>query len=163
VITARLDKLYHGTTPNLLTGIASVESTYTQFSNRTLYGVTAQWPTESFDGGSHIGLMQVQTTKDHAWDWHSNTRDGASLFADKIRTAKRLERRIRKQHPGLPQLTGVQIENMALVLYGPYASADLAKQYYAVQVLNNAPQWVVNTAGNADGVGYADRVRESVR
>lgn len=60
-ITARLRALYSGgATPDLLAQIASHESgCYCQFTNRTLYGISGRWPTESYDGGSHVGLMQV--------------------------------------------------------------------------------------------------------
>lgn len=160
-ITSRLESLYHGATPNLLTGIAMRESSYTQFYNSTLYGIAARWPHESAsDGGSHIGLMQMPTTETHAWDWYANTSDAAQLFAEKIRTAKRLERRIRRQYKALPRLTDDQVENMALVLYGPYASPSLSMQYYDVQVVGNTATWIVNTANNPNGVSYADDIRQ---
>ncbi len=163
-ITSRLISLYaRGATPNLLTGIASVESSYLQFNNRTLYNYYADWPYESYDGGSHIGLMQVPTTLTDAWDWHVNTLDGANLFQAKLATARRLERRIRRYFHGLRPLTPVQIENMALVLYGPYASGDLTMQYYYPQVTGHRAVWVVNTFYNPNGVAYADNVRASVR
>jgi len=162
-ITARLVSLYNGATPNLLTGIAAVESSYRQFASRTLFGFSGSWPVESFDGGSHIGLMQMPVNKTDAWDWHANTRDGANLFADKLRAARRIEGRIRKQTPGLPRLTDIQIENMAVVLYGPFASGSLDMQYYIPQVTGNTAQWIINTANNPNGVNYADSVRNSVR
>ncbi|MFQ6082400.1 MAG: hypothetical protein ACE5WD_03465, partial [Candidatus Aminicenantia bacterium] len=59
LITDRLVQLYHGPTARLMTGLAQVESSYLQFSTRTLYNRTDLWPQESYDGGSHIGLMQV--------------------------------------------------------------------------------------------------------
>ncbi len=136
-ITARLVSLYaHGATPNLLTGIAAKESSYAQFTDRPLYGVAARWPTENDDGGSHIGLMQVKTTYDRAWDWHANTEEGRRLFMrDKLPAATRNERRIRNGdakdnipgHPGLRQLTDVELENMAVLLYGPCAPGPDAR------------------------------------
>jgi hypothetical protein len=164
VITSQLLNLYsHGATPNLLTGIASVESSYQQFSPATLYGYSANWPKESYDGGSHVGLMQMPTSTQHAWDWLVNASDAAALFSDKLAAATRIERRIRKLYHGLHHLTDVEIENMALVLYGPYASADLTQQYYAVEQVGRKWAWVVNTAGNPDGIAYADNCRASVR
>jgi hypothetical protein len=104
-ITGQLDSLYQhsqsyptdGTaTPNLMTGIAERESTYTQFRthaecNADLfnlyanYRVLAKWPFETelagciSDGGTHIGLMQVvtatnQTTDPNAWKWRIRPR-----------------------------------------------------------------------------------------
>jgi hypothetical protein len=86
----------HCATPHLLTGIAQVESTYAQFSTRTLYGVSAKWPTENFPtkhvpGGTHIGLMQVRPADygiGAAWNWVENTSSGVALFQQKLATAK---------------------------------------------------------------------------
>ena len=132
-ITARLDQLYpasssylqylnDGTaTPNLMTGVASKESSYQQFRTPeesfippepdlfNLYAnfqIPAKWPVENPtaycpDGrnarGCYIGLMQVgPTTDSDAWDWTSNTQDGVNLFSgggssDKVQTAVRFE------------------------------------------------------------------------
>jgi hypothetical protein len=143
-ITARLYSLYaHGATPGLLTGIAMKESSYMQFcvpgstctwkDQPALYGTQIPWPAESPDGGSHIGLMQVGTIYVYAWDWHANTEEGRRLFVrEKLPPATRNERRIRNGdaknnilgHPGLRQLTEIELENMAVLLYGPCAPGD---------------------------------------
>jgi hypothetical protein len=163
-ITARLLSLYQGPTPNLLTGIANLESTYRQFFQRKLYGVSALWPNESNqDGGSHVGLMQMPTSQADAWDWHANTSDAAALFSAKIAAAGRLANRIISNYPSLPALTGVQIENMALVLYWPYANASLTMQYYVPLGSGSNMQWAVNTANNPNGVAYADSVRAKMK
>jgi hypothetical protein len=160
-----------------VTGIAEKESSYQQFHNRSLYGVTDLWPTESYDGGSHIGLMQLPVSMLLAWNWLENTLSGVDLFRQKLAAAIRNEQRIIATHPGLRHLTRVEVENMALVLYGPYAPNDpdlatrLTKQYYAPQcsgTVTSTPQglkcssgwdWVVNNAGNPSGVAYANDVR----
>lgn len=67
-ITSRLLTLYRGVTRNLLTGIAMKESSYRQFSDRTLFGYAGKWPLESYDGGSHIGLMMVPITMADSWN-----------------------------------------------------------------------------------------------
>jgi hypothetical protein len=163
-ITTRLVGLYaHGATPHLLTGIADKESTYRQFGSRSKYGRAGLWPVESYDGGSHIGLMQMPTTVDRAWDWQLNSRDAANLFQDKLRIAASLERRIIQGHRGLRRLTDVESENMALALYGPGAAAGLDNQYYrAIQHADGSYDWVVNTANNPVGVAYADDVRSRI-
>ena len=164
LITNRLVQLYrNGDTPRLITGIAQVESTYRQFAVRTLYGRSDRWPTESFDGGSHIGLLQMPVAMDVAWNWETNTGAGVNLFEDKLRAARRIMQRIIQNNRGLRQLTGVELENMALVLYGPHASADHGRQYYApAPTAGGGVDWVVNTAGNAAGVAYADNCRGSM-
>lgn len=164
-ITNRLVGLYaHGVTPRLLTGIADKESTYRQFVSRSKYDRQALWPVESFDGGSHIGLMQMPSTVPHAWDWQINTQDAANLFREKLRIAAALERRIIRAHRGLRRLTDVESENMALTLYGPGAAAGLENQYYrAVQLANGSYDWTVNTANNPVGVAYANDVRARIR
>lgn len=171
-ITARLVSLYaSGSTPRLLTGIAEKESSYLQFSQSTMYGKSALWPRESFDGGSHIGLMQMPVSMQMAWDWTANTQGAAALFNQKLSFARRFETKIRNTHVGLPALSGIQLENMALVFYGPYATSNVEAQYYSATCAGGTVdstgtlcgggqwQWAVNTAGNASGVSYANSVR----
>jgi hypothetical protein len=121
-ITAQLDQLYPASssyqtggsaTPNLMTGIAMRESTYTQFRtpqecNFDLFkldanfGVLAKWPYETekancvSDGGSHIGLMQIataanQSSDPNAWKWAdpstaaaANANDAVNLFSGTV-------------------------------------------------------------------------------
>jgi hypothetical protein len=164
-ITNRLLNLYsHGETLNLLCGIAQVESTYTQFTTRTLFGKDAKWPTESFgNGGAYIGLMQVPLTMADAWDWLNNTNMGACIFNEKKRIARNIERDIRNDpdHPeyrDLRPLTDFENENMALVLYnGPWAN-NPNMQYY-IPYVGCTVDWIINTANNPAGVFYADSVR----
>jgi hypothetical protein len=157
-ITARLVGLYSGATSHLMTGIAYKESTYRQFGVATLYGTQARWPLEGLsDGGSHIGLMMVEVTFQRAWDWLVNTADGVAVFQDKLATAGRLETNIRNANPGLRALTATELEDMALVLYGPYAMAGHTNQYYLAS--GSPVDWIVNTANNPNGVTYANYVR----
>lgn len=175
-ITAQLVSIYStGATPRLLTGIAQQESSYLQFKTRTLYGISALWPQESFDGGSHIGLMQMPVSMEMAWDWKANTQGAAALFNQKLSFARRYEGIIQRAHTGLGALSNVQLENMALVFYGPYAHRDSDKQYYAAACAGGTVdptgklcvgghwEWIVNTAGNNSGVDYADSVRSKIR
>ena len=67
----------------------------------------------------------------------------------------------RRNHPGLRPLSERELEDMALVLYGPEASADLNEQYYVPS--GEQIDWIVNTAGNPRGVAYANNVRAKVR
>jgi hypothetical protein len=172
-ITDRLVSLYKGTTKRLMTGLAMKESTYMQFSQRTLYGVTDLWPRESYDGGSHIGLMQVEPTMQRAWDWLENTRYGVNFFwNDKMSIAKYWEGKIKNEAKTnykcqLRNLTGVERENMALILYGPEASPAITGQYYYYQATTSKGkttcEWVKNTQGNLGGVAYADDVRAKMQ
>jgi hypothetical protein len=135
------------------------ESSYGQFSDTTLLGYIGKWPLESYDGGSHIGLMMVPLTMDDAL---TNTQTGVGVFYDKIQAARVLERRILRNYHGLLHLTDVEIENMSLVLYGEFGSSILDRQYYIPQVSGNTVDWVVNIANNPDGVAYADNVQNQV-
>lgn len=162
--TATSAWLYAGPTPNLMTGIAALESDYQQFQRLTLFDVLALWPTEGSDGGAQIGLMQVPNNQARAWDWLANTQDGVDLFVGKLEVARRIEDGLLRRHEGLRELTDVERENMALVLYGPYASNAPSRQYY-VPVRNADRQWdwEVNIDGNPDGVAYADSIRQSTK
>lgn len=178
LITERLVHLYHGPTSRLMTGLAQVESSYKQFSTRTLYDRSDLWPQESYDGGSHIGLMQVVTTMDRAWDWLENTKFGVDHFNGKVHSARRnvnaIRKMIREQYRGhLRTLNRVELENMALVYYGPYGVIPdgmtreewlLTRQYYTPQQQAGGTwDWVVNNQGNPGGVGYVQNVRNSMK
>lgn len=161
--TSRLLTLYSsGTTPQLMTGIAQHESAYHQFASQNLLGATALWPHESYDGGSHIGLMMVPVSEALAWDWQQNTNDGVNstdhgFLAAKLPLATTWVTRMIKgsstynvpAHKNLGQLTGLQLENMALVLYGP-ASASWTGQYYIPvctgTISKSGNTWICNGA-----------------
>jgi hypothetical protein len=155
-ITTELDTLYPASPSypndgtqhlNLLTGVAWVESSYSQFrrpdeGNANLYnGVNGKWPYESVGGGKYIGLMQRQTASNqasdpNAWSWITNASDAVNLFSgtpspNEIQLATNFESWIIggfngtyngvqqsvPGHVGLATLNGSGLENMALVLY----------------------------------------------
>jgi hypothetical protein len=157
-----------------MTGIASVESSIEQFKSEALYGQTLYWPLESYDGGTHIGLMQMPTSMDYAFNWQDNASNAVALFYQKESVATTVASNEISSYSGLPALTGAQLENMALTLYGPYAGGtNPAKQYYVPGCVGGTAsgttctggtwQWVVNTAGNANGVAYANSCRSKVQ
>lgn len=188
-----------GTTPRLFTGVAEVESRSRHFcipgktcssKQAPLYGILQYWPHESYDGGSHIGLLMVEPKNwGVVWNWKTNATTGVGLFvSEKLRYAKEMENKIRKYRrgPGLPSLTPRQLEDMALVLYGPsakYGSVDA--QYYRakcssgpttnVTVIENNQRitykrcgggmwvWDVNDEYNNEGVEYVRDVRRSIK
>ena len=155
-ITQQLTALYNGTTPNLLTGIATVESGYRQFNNALeKYGVMGDWPLESSeDGGSHIGLMQMPTSMAYAWDWLANSQEAAGLFAANARQSENHESNVRAAHPTMPGMTGLEHENNALSLY------RIGRYYYIPDVAFTA--WIADP-DNATGVDYAASVRLSLQ
>jgi hypothetical protein len=107
-----------------------------------------------------------------AWDWKVNVDKGVDLFVEKLSIARSHESKIRKSHTGLRALDGKENEDMALVLYGPYSTPDLGKQYYipfcdggtisGTECQGGTWQWQENTAGNSDGVTYAKSVRKKI-
>jgi hypothetical protein len=141
--------------------IAMQESTYQQFFTKTLYGVSALWPHESYDGGSHIGLMQVPATMANAFDWLQNTKAGSVVFLNAIKYSKSEEALIHASTPGLPALTPVQLENMALSAY-TIGYKGVTMQYYIPDSSSGTPQWVENTVNDPVGTQYADSVRQQV-
>jgi len=153
-ITSQLQNLYSsGATRDLLTGIAMLESNYQQFVTRELYGTSGYWPNESYDRGSHVGLMQMPNGMGDAFDWTQNTADGASLFQQKISVAQSVVSGYRANCSGLPGLTAQQLENDALVYYGPYGASG---PYYVPN--SGCSGWNVNP-NNSNGVTYANSVR----
>jgi hypothetical protein len=155
-ISARLLALYSGATPDLLKKIAMQESGYRQFATRTLLGLRALWPVESYDGGSHIGLMQVPVNIANAFDWMQNTQAGATVFTGMLQIALTRENQVRQANPGLPALNAVQRENNALAMYN--TGSGVSNMYYAANASTQPPTWVVNP-NNPNGVAYANSVR----
>jgi hypothetical protein len=156
-ITSRLLALYtSGATPHLLTGIASAESSYRQFSLRSLYQAYGYWPLESPAPalGGYVGLMQVPNGMTNAFDWITNTSAGASIFQQKLSQANSYISDLRSQYPQLPALTGQQIENEALSRYGGFSD-----HYYTVNSTHNG--WVTTT--RTDLLQYVSSIRGNMR
>lgn len=156
VITDRLVSLYAtGARPRLFVGLASRESSYAQFSTRTLYGRSSRWPNESYDGGSHIGLLMVPVSMARGYSFWTNTADGVSLFIDeKIPICRSHVASVRASHPGLRDLTSLEYEMCALVKYEEHASLG----WYRVPNASGA-DWIVDPEPtHAAAVAYADDV-----
>lgn len=165
-----------------MTGIAAKESNTTQFgkcdtiSSCTtpfdLFGKTGMWPKESYDGGSHVGIMMVPTKMDVAFDFDRNMEYAIkTVFVDdKIPRAQRYEQNIRQRFPALPALTTRQTELNALVYYGPAAliavrvctscPGGVIGPYYVPS--GNGKSWVVNKRNDA-GTKYVDLVLGKLR
>jgi hypothetical protein len=183
IITAQLKGVYqdnqlspnHGPTANLLTGIASKEASYAQFQRYPLFnqedlfhtsafGLNPKFPTESpagkFPIGAFIGLMQVPTTNPHAWNWDTNTRDGAREFDKKMVIAKGLwadsikgvASKMVKGHSGMVALSGSQNEDNALMLYGgfvvDYGNSNEQKALDELYWVPDCPGGTITQQGN---------------
>ena len=180
-ITKRLVKLYkNGATPRLMTGICMKESSYLQFFNCNVNYPGLWMPRVSDDNmngilgdnndGSHVGLMQLPTSWKAAWDWKVNTQAGVNFFkSKKIPTAKRVMRRMindfKKQNPDIKEksiekLNAVQIENMALVYYGPYGKYG---PYYILVREDKRGVWKENIEGNPKGIAYVKEIRSLMK
>ena len=100
-------------------------------------------------------MMQVPVAMDTAWDWLVNTQAGADIFVnDKLARARNEVADARTAHPGLRELTGVELENYALGLYGGFKT-----RYYAPD--EEGRQWQTTT--RRDLLDYVALVRKSVR
>ena len=151
------------------------------------------------DGGSHIGLMQVMTDADqssdpNAWNWVTDTGDGVGLFSGTPPTEYN-DTKSKMQHaidymneiiqeyvPGplpsgqLPPLSGFQLENQALVLYGPGAPHGAAHDEFCIPACSSGVSqydsltnnyicvggtwaWSENSQGSP-AVQYVDEVRQ---
>ncbi len=104
------------------------------------------WPQENMivtpgaPRGSHIGLMMVRTQFNDAWNWQTNAIDGEKISADMLAYAEADEMAytdgVAYSLQGLPALSAVQLENMALAMYvGDARSSSpsqptLNRQYY---------------------------------
>ena len=181
-IKSRLAFLYQGTgrTPNLMMGIARQETQAQQFGNFSnefpLFGRVGRWPFQSYrdpksawpyGGGSHIGIMQPETSMAMAYDWELNTSYGVAFFlGQKMTFANLYETRMRAKFPNLPALTVTQKESNALVYYGP-ASVPARLPCSTCPDGITGPYWVPNrsrsgwmvTDKNPEGKDYVEKVR----
>ena len=100
-------------------------------------------------------MMQVPVAMDTAWDWLINTQTGANIFAEKLARATAEVANLQRTHPGLPNLTGIQLENYALGLYGGYN-----KYYTPVQA---GEQWQWQTTTDQKLLDYVSSIRKNIR
>ncbi len=156
-ISARLYGLYSGTTSGLLTGIAMHESHYAQFYNYSEMGFTGLWPQGNRVGtlDLFVGLMQIPNNMPDGFDWLTNTQGGANTFQDKLSAVASWVAGLQKQYPSLPNLSGTQQEDNALVLYGGYDALDYPAKYYIWQPNSSDNGWVEDTSSPAYAYVYA--------
>ena len=179
VITSHLISAYSGATPNLLTGVAAVETegVYNQFRSLSKYDVTDLWPNESIEftngehtDGSHIGLMQVAIREtgetsikariSAAWNWLTNIQVALDEhFNPALGRSQQIVNRLRAKHSRLPELTDEQHENNALSIYRMGWTYPECFYYIPNDSYTN---WIENT-NNVIGVDYADDVRDNLR
>jgi hypothetical protein len=163
-VKQRLIELYSfmpaGGTTNLLEEIPAAESGYKQFAPAVKYSISANWPIENYANGytpqgKYIGIMQAAlTSMDIAWDWQHNLQAGASVFQWALGAAQREVTALRAAHPGLRDLTGVELENYALGLYNGAAS-----RYYAP--VQTAAGWQWQTTTNSSLLTYVATIRSA--
>jgi hypothetical protein len=155
-IFSRLASLYSGATPLLLKGICFQESSFKQFVLRSLYQVSnGRWPyenaaNEATPAGTYVGLMQVPNGMANAFDWLTNTSQGAIIFQNHLGDANNYVSGLRSQYPQLPALNDVQLENETLSYYGGFAT-----RYYGVNADHTG--WVVTTRQAL--LDYVDTIR----
>ena len=157
VITSQLVSLYgSGATPHLLTGIAMSESSYQQFVTRSLYVTYGPWPYESGgNGGQYVGLMMVPNGMGVAFDWVQNAQAGVTIFQQWLSYVQGIVSNQRASCPGVPALTGQQLEDDALSYY-----VGTGLPYYIPN--SGCTAWITNP-GNAGGVAYAKNVRSLIK
>ena len=162
-INDRLIQLYAGGgTPHLMKGVAFAESQRRQFGyfgqQFALFGHAGLWPFESYGGGSHIGLMMVETNMVDAYDWQQNTFDGVNLFTnDKLKRAGTIESLYKKKYPKLRDLTLQESELDGLVFYGEGSTHVYVKCQKCALGINGA-YWVPNANGTAWTVNTNNKV-----
>ena len=132
-----------------------------QFSgSESRMGITGYWPlgnaaNSSTPADSYVGLMQEPNGMASGFDWYANTSGGASIFQSKLNSASNYSSSQHSTYPSLPALSGVQLENEALVYYAGFASGT---HYYTPDSTGTA--WVVTT--NTNVLTYVSTVRGGI-
>lgn len=121
-------------TDGICFGIIVKESSTMQFYNGAVYNYpdTVRMPYVSDDNtndtygddndGSHVGLMQVVTTKERSWNWLTNTEYGVDFYqGDKFDIALDHWQDVKDEFSDATKWTAAQLEDCAVGKYGPYA------------------------------------------
>ncbi|MEZ5399858.1 MAG: IPT/TIG domain-containing protein [Bryobacteraceae bacterium] len=170
-IGQRLEMLYlsydpNRATPRLMAGLSWAESQRWQFGDKSkefgLFGIQGLWPNESYDGGSHIGLMMVPTRMDRAFDWFTNTDNGVSLFVtDKRPRALSYEAEKTEYFSDrgiqLRSLNPSEREDNTLCYYGEAALGIRELGPYWIPIANGSG-WQKNK-NHSKCTSYVDKVR----
>ena len=110
-------------TDGICFGIIVNESSTMQFYNGAVYNYpdTVRMPYVSDDNenstygddndGSHVGLMQVVTTKERAWNWLTNTEYGVALYHSKLHLALGHWQDEKDTYPDATKWTAAQLED----------------------------------------------------
>ncbi|HTQ14647.1 MAG TPA: hypothetical protein VMH86_12305 [Rhizomicrobium sp.] len=183
-VTAYLNGLY-GTaatgaglknyTADLMSGVAFQESSCQHFHRITLYNTSAFWPAENYTTGNasqrglYIGLTQVPTTMKTAWDWNANGTQGVSIMGQKLTAAVAYQKSMQATHTGLKGMTGVELEDVALLMYAGYANVKGTGPQYFQPSCSGTPNGATCTGGtwtwvqrpnlSSGALGYVATVR----
>ena len=104
--------------------------------------------------GSHVGLMQVVTTKDRAWSWLTNTEYGVqTVYYEKLDIALGHWQDVKNVHSDATKWTAEQLEDSAVGKYGPYAGVGWYWNWD-----NNDKEWEETT--HAGLKNYVEDIRE---
>jgi len=109
-------------TDGICWGIIVKESSTMQFYNQTVENYPVErMPYVSDDDlngkygddndGSHVGLMQVVTTKARAWDWQVNTAYGVGFYEEKLSIALNHWQNVKDSYPDATKWTAQQLED----------------------------------------------------
>ncbi len=109
-------------TDGICWGIIVKESSTMQFYNQVVENYpVVRMPYVSDDNlngkigddndGSHVGLMQVETSKATAWNWLTNTADGVDLYESKLHIALNHWQNEKNTYPDATKWTAVQLED----------------------------------------------------
>jgi hypothetical protein len=160
-ITNQLLSLYStGATPTLLKGVACQESSYQQFVQASMMGgIIGLWPNGNNPGtlDKFVGLMMAPNSMPDAFNWLTDTSDGATIFQGKLSTVQSYVSGLQGQYPALPNLGGSQYEDNQLILYGGWWVNN--SSYYWVPNPTYTG-WVANT--NSPGYNYVNTVRNDI-
>lgn len=160
-----------GPTSRLLIGIGMKESSMRQFAPLTIPTMSPNsllWPVESGDAaptpnGSHVGLMQVEINLGHAFDWKLNALFARDLFKTKMQSARNNATLSQRDCTGLPAPSLLQLEQNAVLYYGPHGTSDRFDGYWipvcssgqvqGKKCQNGTWNWAVNPAAGIPGPG----------
>ena len=156
-------------TDGICWGIILKESSTMQFYNGAVdnYPDTVRMPYVSDDGrpgdpddpdgiwgndndGSHVGLMQVVTTKERSWNWLTNTEYGVDFYqGDKLDIALGHWQDVKDENPDATKWTAEQLEDSAVGKYGPYAGVGITmtRSGKKLRTLASRTMWKISGSG----------------
>ncbi len=114
--------------------------------------------------------MMVPNSLLDAFDWMTNTSQGANIFQQKLGTATTCMQTEQQAYPSLPALSGSQLEQNALVFYSGNTRCTISQSSCPCSDVYQSLYWVPSSGGtswtentSSPGFTYVQTVENNIQ